>query len=218
MLSRLELLVDLLHSAAEAALATHSVVMDSYPFASSVAFAADEHHRPILLISALAEHTRNLAANSRASLLVARQLGAGETARVSLVGDVRPIDAEPLLVQRYLRYHPHAEAFLQLGDFRFHRFEPVRILTVGGFGKASWLEGQRLLEAPVLSLADEAIRLEQVAGLPDRELLGIDAYGADIQTTAGRQRIRFAAGPVTADALLPTLARELGGVGPGDGK
>lgn len=215
MLSRLELLVDLLHSAAEASLATHSVVMDSYPFASAVSFATDEHHCPIFLISGLAEHTRNLVADSKASLLVARSLGAGEMARVSLVGDVHPIDAEPLLVARYLRYHPHAERFLQLGDFRFHRFEPLRILTVGGFGKASWLDGQRLLDAPGVSLADEADRLAQMASLSAANLLGVDAYGADIQAPEGRRRLRFTTGPVTADALLPTLMRELGAAGTG---
>lgn len=68
--------------------------------------------------------------------------------RVSLIGEVQPIEADPLLVSRYLRYHPHAERFLMLGDFRFHRFEPIRVLTVGGFAKASWLEGERLQEAP----------------------------------------------------------------------
>lgn len=211
MLSRLELLIDLLHSVPEAALATHSTTLDGFPFASAVPFVSDEHHRPIMLISGLAEHSRNLLANPRASLMVAKSLGEGEMARVSLMGEVSPIEADPRLVARYLRYHPHAERFLQLGDFRFHRFEPVRILTVGGFAKASWLDGCRLIEAPVISLADEANLLAKYVqeGRHDCLLRGVDAFGADASMDNKPVRIRFSAGPVTKEAWLPTFHREL---------
>lgn len=212
MLSRLELLIDLLHSVPEAALATHSTTLDGFPFASAVPFVTDERHRPIMLLSGLAEHSRNLQANPRASLMIAKTLGEGEMARVSLMGEVHPIEAEPLLVTRYLRYHPHAERFLQLGDFRFHCFEPIRVLTVGGFAKASWLDGSRLTEAPVISLGEEAELLARHAqdGDPDCRLRGIDAFGADVLLNDKPMRLRFSAGPVTAEACLPTLRRELG--------
>ncbi len=215
MLSRLELLIDLLHSATDAALATHSTTIEGYPFATAVPFVADAHHRPVFLLSGLAEHTRNLAANPRASLMIMKSLGEGEMTRVSLIGEVQPIEADPLLVSRYLRYHPHAERFLMLGDFRFHRFEPIRVLTVGGFAKASWLEGERLLEAPHVSLVDESELIMHVTELFDNgfRMLGIDAYGADLLTGDGRSRLRFSVGPVTSDALLPTLIRELGAKG-----
>jgi putative heme iron utilization protein len=211
MLSRLELLIDLLHSDPEAALATHSTTLEGFPFASAVPFVTDEHHRPIMLISALAEHSRNLLANPRASLMIAKTLGEGEMARVSLMGEVKPIEAAPRLVARYLRYHPHAERFLQLGDFRFHRFEPIRVLTVGGFAKASWLEGSRLIEAAVISLNDEADLLARHAqeGRQDCLLRGIDAFGADAIRDGQPVRIRFSAGPVTKEAWLPSLHREV---------
>lgn len=211
MLSRLELLIDLLHSAQEAALATHSTTLDGFPFASAVPFISDEHHRPIILISGLAEHSRNLAANPRASLMIAKALGEGEMARVSLMGEVQPIDADPLLVARYLRYHPHAERFLQLGDFKFYRFDPSKVLTVGGFAKASWLEGSRMIEAPVISLVDEAdlLKLHERDGGKECQLRGLDAFGADVIQGGNPVRIRFSNGPVTKDAWLPTLRREL---------
>jgi hypothetical protein len=207
MLSRLELLIDLLHSVPEAALATHSTTLDGFPFASAVPFVTDAHHRPIFLISGLAEHSRNLLANPRASLMIAKSLGEGEMARVSLMGEVHRIEADPHLVARYLRYHPHAERFLQLGDFRFHRFEPVRVLTVGGFAKASWLDGSRLLEAPEISLADEDALLARHAQAvaPHCQLRGIDAFGADAILDGKPVRMRFAAGPVTKDAWWPTF-------------
>ena len=210
MLSRLELLIDLLHSASDAALATHSTTLDGFPFSSAVPFVVDEQHRPIFLISGLAEHTRNLIANPKASLMVAKQLGEGEMARVSLLGEVRPIEADLSFVRRYLRYHPHAERFLQLGDFCFHRLEPTRILTVGGFAKASWLEGERLRNAHQVSLAKESELIDQVTHTlgVGVNVLGIDAYGADVKIDEVRHRIRFTTGPVAEDAMLPTLIRE----------
>lgn len=46
--------------------------------------------------------------------------------------------------------------------------------------------------------------------IPDRlTLLGVDAYGVDVMMSQGRARVRFSVGPVTPDALLPTLVREL---------
>lgn len=211
MLPRLELLIDLLHSVPEAALATHSTTLDGFPFASAVPFVTDAHHRPVFLISGLAEHSRNLLANPRASLMIAKTLGEGEMARVSLMGEVHPIEADPLQVARFLRYHPHAERFLQLGDFRFHRFEPVKVLTVGGFAKASWLDGSRMLEAPVIALADEAALLarHEHEADPHCQLRGIDAFGADVILDGQPVRIRFGAGPVTQEAWWPTLQREL---------
>ena len=211
MLSRLELLIDLLHSASEAALATLSAQLPGYPFTSAVPFVTDEQHRPILLLSALAEHSKNLAADPKASLMIVKSLGEGEMARVSLVGEIHRIEPESRLTQRYLRYHPPAERFLQLGDFCFHRFESLRILTVGGFAQARWLEGERIHESSPLPLAEEADLIEQVTVLPESgaKILGVDRYGVDLLSVGARQRLRFQTGPVTTDALLPTVMREL---------
>jgi putative heme iron utilization protein len=210
--SRLETLVDLLHAQGDGALATHAAAMPGYPLATAVSFATDEHHRPVMLVSRLAEHTRNLMVDARASFLIARVAEGGEITRVSLVGEVRPVeDAEADLVDRYLRFHPEAERFLQLGDFSFHRFEPRRALVVGGFGKAAWIDGQRLVDAPSVSLAEEAkLIAEAKASAPAGiAILGIDAYGADVYMEGRRRRITFSVGPVLADALPATLQREL---------
>ena len=210
--SRLETLITLLHTPGEAALATNWLAMPGYPFATALAFATDAHHRPVVLISRLAEHTRNLAADARASLAVARPLGGGEIARASLVGELLPIDADARLVSRYLRFHPAAETFMQFGDFRFHRFEPTRIRVVGGFAQAGWLDGTQLIEAPHLPPEEEARLLDAAppmlpAGVA---LLGLDAYGADVVVGGARRRISFAAGPLSGDAVLAALTRELG--------
>jgi putative heme iron utilization protein len=51
-------------------LATLSKRLGGAPFASVCPFITDHHARPVFLISGLAEHTRNLAADPRASLIV----------------------------------------------------------------------------------------------------------------------------------------------------
>ena len=66
---QLDTVIPLLHESAFGVLATHSTQLPGYPFASILPFVLDESHRPIFLISALAEHTKNLLADARASFL-----------------------------------------------------------------------------------------------------------------------------------------------------
>jgi putative heme iron utilization protein len=199
--SRLDVLIDLLHRCTDGALATHSVAMPGYPFATALPFATDDRHRPVFLISRLAEHTQNLAADARASLMVRRLLPEGEMARTTLAGRVEPITAEPLLVERYLRYQPEAERLLQFGDFAFFRLEPVKIRIIGGFAQAGWLEGERLAVPPRLTFAQERTLLDALKVPPGVEVLGIDGYGVDLRRIDGRQRVAFAEAAETADAL-----------------
>ncbi len=201
MRSRLEILVDLLHSQDTAALATQSSTLPGHPFPSTVAFAPDEHHRPLLLISQLAEHTRNLAADPKAGFLISKTLADGEIARASLLGRVVRVEPDALLVARYLRYQPAAERFLKLGDFSFHRFEPERVLVVGGFAQAGWLEGKALLAAPSLGGAEEAALLAVRAPAPGIDLLGMDLFGIDLRANGLRRRVTFDDGPREPQAL-----------------
>ena len=211
MSSRLKTVIELLHMPGELALATPSTTLPGYPFATSVNYAVDERHRPVMLMSRLAEHTKNLLADPRAGVVAARSLGDGEIARASLVGNITQFEANPYLTSRYLRFNPAAERFLQLGDFQFYRFEPVRIRVVGGFAQAGWLDGKQLLEAPHISLADEARILVANQALSPRgvTLLGLDAYGVDYIQDGTRGRTVFKAGPLLADAAEPALARLL---------
>lgn len=207
--SRLNLLIDLLHAAGEAALATQSTALPGFPFASYLPFVPDEQQRPVFFISRLAEHTQNLLKDDRASLLL-RQPGSGpEVVRATLVGHVRPVDADDLLRARYLRYQPEAEQFLDFADFRFFRLEPVRARTIGGFAQAGWLDGGRLTAAPALAPAEEAGWIEQFGSsvAADAALLGIDPFGVDLRRDGRRERLTFRPGPVVGEAVGPALAR-----------
>ena len=203
MKSRLDTTLDLLHTASEAALATFSAKLAGYPFASQVPFATDAQHRPILLVSALAEHSRNLDANPCASLLVSKTMAEGEIARVTLTGTLQPFTPEPALLARYLRYHLAAERFLQLGDFGFRRFTADQIYVVGGFAQAGWLEAGRLARLPSIPYAQERTLIESASATfgPDIRLLGIDAIGIDAMKENQRLRLGFSE-PLLDEASL----------------
>lgn len=211
MLSRQDLILDLLHGATDAVLATHSQTLPGFPFATLLPFATDSGHHPVFLISGLAEHTQNLLKDERASLLLRKPGSGADLARATLVGNVRAIQTDDLLIARYLRYQPEAERFLQLGDFRFFRLKAVRIRTIGGFAQAGWLEGERLASLPSLSLADEAAWITRFAGeFPEGEqLLGVDAFGLDTLRGAQRHRHLFDPGPVVGAAVGPAISRVL---------
>lgn len=209
----LDIALHLLHSVSSGTLATHSLQMPGYPFATALPFATDERHCPVFLISRLAEHTKNLVADGRASFMASSpNEGSVVTgARMTLVGDVARIDATPELATRYLRYHPDAEQYLALGDFAFFRLTPKRVRYIAGFGQMGWLEEAELAQASALSLADEALCLREIAGAhaPRVRLLGVDCYGADIERQGKRDRLRLDQTVESADKLRESLLRLL---------
>lgn len=204
-------LVNLLHSAAHATLATHSTQLAGFPFASALPFVVDAEQRPLLLISRLAEHTRNLQADPRASMLVCA--GADDVlsgARLTLLGEITPFAADAALLARYLRYLPDGERYLALGDFAFYRLQPQRARFIAGFGQMGWLEAESWHNLPLLPLAQEATLLAELQPtLPaDTRLLGLDCFGIDLQRVGQRQRLPFAT-PQAADPSLLAAAQEL---------
>jgi heme iron utilization protein len=110
-------------------------------------YAADGLGRPLLLISGLAVHTRNLEADPRASLLVA-DAGPGAdplaAERVTLLGDARRLAAGEVGDARtlYLARHPDAAAWVDFGDFAFWRLEVDQVYMVGGFGVMGWVTAE----------------------------------------------------------------------------
>ncbi len=115
------------------------------PSASLIAVATLSDNSPIFLISALAEHTKNLIKDPRASLLIdgTRKLQDPLTGpRLTLIGQAAPIASsapEHLAAarERYLAAHPNAELYVDFADFEFYAFTIERAHYVGGFGKIS---------------------------------------------------------------------------------
>ena len=100
----------------------------------------DHEARPIILVSRLAEHTRNLEADARASLVVrddGDEVLAG--ARLTLIGNAARIECDPALRARFLRYQPQARQLLGLGDFSYWRITPLTLRFIAGFGAIRWI-------------------------------------------------------------------------------
>ncbi|WP_144154931.1 HugZ family protein [Paraburkholderia sp. BCC1885] len=187
----------LLHQVATGTLATHSRQPEGFPYPSILPFAPDSRHRPTILISRLAEHTRNLQADPRAGFLVSHapddDVLNGQ--RLTLLGAFEPIDASPALARRYLRYHPDAARYLALGDFSFWTMSLERMRFIGGFGAMGWLDGAELDTLEPLSCDEEETLLAFFETYPQRpehlELLGVDRYGADLKIRTVRNRFIF---------------------------
>lgn len=130
----------LVSAARTATLSTIATRPAGHPFGSLVALAVDARGRPLLLLSSLAEHTKNLEASPRASILVAAEGGLA-AARVTLLGRcVRVPDAEIEEVRAtYLAAQPEAAAWASFRDFAFWRLEIEDVRIVSGFGKMGWI-------------------------------------------------------------------------------
>jgi len=202
------------------------------PYCSLVNVASYCDGSPILLISRLALHTKNILADPRVSLMLDERVEGDplEGARIMLAGRAEEAtEADgPILRRRYLNAHPSAEAFVDFKDFSFFKIIPAAAHLVAGFGRIVDLEpGQFLTD---ISDADALLEAEQGAiehmNADHREAMnlyatkllgaeeadwrctGCDPDGMDMQAAAQTLRLDFPRRIVTPAALRKVL-REL---------
>ena len=117
-----------------------------FPYGSFVTFAM-EGSSPVFFISELAEHTKNLRGDARASLLAA-EAGEGDPlarGRVTLLGHARKLGGGPerdAAKHAYLSAHPTAEYYIDYSDFGFWRLDVDAVRYIGGYGRMSWVDVQ----------------------------------------------------------------------------
>ncbi|TKW35475.1 hypothetical protein SEVIR_2G375000v4 [Setaria viridis] len=118
-------------------LATHSQEHDGYPSGSMVDFACDQDGSPILAVSSLAVHSKNLSGNPKCSLLVAKDPEDRTDTVITVYGDAVPVSDEQKDSVRsaYLRRHPNA-FWVDFGDFSFLRIKPKAVRYVSGVATA----------------------------------------------------------------------------------
>src|ERR1700676_557973 len=109
------------------------------PYCSLVNIASHPDGSPILLISRLALHTRNVLADPRVSLMLDERAAGHplEGARIMLGGTAEEagVYEVAMLRRRYWNAHPAAEAFVNFKDFSFFRIRPKAAHLVAGFGR-----------------------------------------------------------------------------------
>lgn len=199
--------------------ATLATSLDGWPYGSLVLVAAEHDATPLLLLSELAEHTRNLKRDARVSLLFDGTAGLVDPLtgqRVTVLGEIAP--ADPRLLPRFTARHPSSALYAGFRDFRLYRLAVKRAHLVAGFGRIDWIEGALLLypaAPPGLAAAEAEIVAHMnrdhgaTLDLYAHRLLGrsgegwrlasLDPEGADLRHEAATARLDFAA-PV-ADAV-----------------
>lgn len=197
-------------------LSTHAAELDGHPYGSLVIYALHEGD-PVLLISGLAEHTKNLEASPRCSLLV-HERGPDNPlalARATLVGNAAKVegpDAEPVAAS-FLARHPDAGYYADFTDFAYWRVEVSGVRYIGGFGRMSWVDAPDWSTAEPDPLIDgakrviehmnedhaDALRLYAEAfsrsgPVPEAVMTGVDRYGFEMSVTTehGPRPVRIA--------------------------
>jgi len=233
--SKAELAADaraLVRRALKASLATIAAG-SGHPYASLITVATDASGAPIFLISGLAQHTRNLSQDPRASILFDGTGAAGDPlqgTRVTLFGRAEKVQDEAVK-RRFLARHPEAAFYADFPDFAFWRLEAEGAHYIGGFGRIVDLQPAEILVATegagdLLAAepgiiehmnADHAdtVRLyaTRLAGAPEGfwRMSGIDPEGCDLICEGDARRIRFKAliaTPGEAHQELVRLANE----------
>src|SRR5690348_2165386 len=154
----------LIRGCGQAALATVLDRGDSpgHPYASLVATACDIGGNPLMLLSDLAQHSANIKADSRVSLLFedgGSQPDPLAAPRLSLAGAARPVEDDAAR-SRFVARHPTAARYSGFADFRLYRVTATIGHLVAGFGRIEWIEGRALrvgAEVSALAAAETAI-------------------------------------------------------------
>jgi putative heme iron utilization protein len=199
------------------------------PYGSLVNVASHADGSPILLISRLALHTRNILVDSRVSLMLDERADGDplEGSRIMLAGRAEETGSDelPVLRRRYLNAHPSAETFAGFKDFSFFRIRPSGAHLVAGFGRIVDLQPElfltdisdagALLEAEQGAIdhmnADhrEAMNLYATkllgAEAADWRCTGCDPDGMDMQAGTTTLRLDFPRRIVTPAALRQML-------------
>jgi heme iron utilization protein len=128
------------------------------PYCSLVNVATAAEGAPLMLISTLAIHTKNILNDHRCSLMIDERKEGDplEGGRIMLMGTADKTD-DPEARRRYLARQPEAELFAGFADFAFYRMNITAVHLVAGFGRIVDLE-----PAQVLTRIDDAMEL--VAG------------------------------------------------------
>jgi hypothetical protein len=201
-------IVNLLHRCQEAAIATHSAWAIDYPFASVVPFATDEYHRPVFPAASLAQHTKDLSKDKRSSISVFRRYSGGEIEQTTLVGSIVRIDPEPLLVERYLRYHPEGTNLISHRHQGFFRSEALQVHVIGKGEQGRWMATDQFQTAPWLPLAFERDVINSLELPANVSVLGVDCFGIDLLAARTRQRFTFGQ-PIVVAGKARAVAQDL---------
>ena len=137
-----KLAINLMRNCREGVLSTVSKKYEGYPFGSFVTFISGADRSLIFYASDIAQHTINLKNNSKACITLFN-LSEGDkqdSARLSLIGDVKKIDKDVEEISRqFIEFFPESSQYSYMHDFNFYKLNISQVRWIGGFGKIAWL-------------------------------------------------------------------------------
>lgn len=199
------------------ALCTLSKKFDGHPFGSITPYLVDHDGSLLILISTLAEHTKNIWYDPRVSLITHNQDDPRiqTQGRITVMGTAQIITDKDKADSRYLRYFPEAQTYFDMHDFSIYRIMPQSLRYIGGFGKIHWIEANSYLVPPypLVQQEDDVIshmntdhrdtmrrycqHFHKIEVL-HVEMLGIDCDGFDVR--ADEKILRFDLPEMVLDA------------------
>jgi heme iron utilization protein len=159
------------------------------PYCSLVNVASASDGSPILLISRLAIHTKNLLADTRVSLMLDERVEGDplEGSRIMLSGHAEEVvSGRDSVRRRYLNAHPTAEVFVDFKDFSFFRIRPAGTHLVAGFG--------RILD---LNPAQFLTEISDAGALLEAEQSAVEHMNSDHQEALGLYATRLLGAPAS---------------------
>ena len=229
----------LLRAADRAALATslgggEEAAAGGWPYASLVLVACGHDAAPLLLISDLAEHSRNIADDPRVGLLIDATAGRVDPLtgpRVTVLGTAEKTD-DPGLKARFVARHPSAALYADFADFHLYRVTVARAHFVAGFGRIHWIEAAEFFgnaagtwlaeaESGIIQemsgrpeMADRLARLATGRRVSGWQITGVDAEGIDLRREGSVARVEFPSRADSAEAVANAVERLLATAAP----
>lgn len=122
-------------------LSTISVSVTDFPFGSITPFLLNGNGDIVIYASDIAQHAKNIHANSKVSLFIhdVSEEDSQASARVTVLGNASADEVSEADQQRYFRLFPQAKTYVEAHDFRFYLIKTIRVRYIGGFGEIYWL-------------------------------------------------------------------------------
>ena len=210
--------------------ASQSLEHPGYPFGSVVPYCLDQAGIPLLLLSHLSQHTKNLIADPRCTFTILES-GNGDVqqqSRLSAIADCHSVASEnSAAIERYFRYFPQTRSYYEQLNFRFFQLHPHRFHFNAGFATARWFGVNRIIVKNPLSpevetallhtlrqdhlskLRDALYKTNITRDIPtDLVIVGLDTWGIDLRLADRLLRLRFTQ-PISEPQDIPTLISRL---------
>tara|TARA_B100000900_G_scaffold123763_1_gene104390 strand:+ start:3365 stop:4216 length:852 start_codon:yes stop_codon:yes gene_type:complete len=205
--SHAEQAITLASAMSSGTLSTISIKSTGHPYGSFVTYIIHDNN-PIFLISNLAEHTKNLRSNAKASLMIS-EIGEGNPlalGRLTIVGECKEMskDSFELIKEKFVNKHPSSSYYVDFTDFSFFELKAESIRYIGGFGRMSWIEGGEWNDSkpdPLINSAQDIIThmnedhsdalllycqtMSKAIDTTEAVMTGIDRYGFEMSATTG---------------------------------